>query len=156
LISYEKIQRKNIYLNEKWEISELKLFDIVRPKSMLSKIRDAKDPVSYFIRNQLSQDTKRLLDKFDGQEPLKSLVIDILNELNRLIQDQSLMDKLEVNKLVIQETYRKEIRGGIKIKSKRKKRGIGGSSIKKRKKTRGKGKRPSFVSGGLPSLGKKR
>ncbi|GAC1619307.1 MAG: hypothetical protein NVS4B9_10000 [Ktedonobacteraceae bacterium] len=68
--------------------------DIKDPRSLTLKLRDAKDPVSSYLRGQFSTKTQQLLDKYDGSSPPSDeLMQALISELNRLIQYYNLYDE---------------------------------------------------------------
>jgi hypothetical protein len=61
--------------------------DLKDTASLLIKLHDAKDPVSFFIHKSFSSTMKGLLERFDGSAPLSPLLQQaLINEMNRLIR----------------------------------------------------------------------
>jgi hypothetical protein len=100
------------------------------------KLRIAQDPVSQYLFQHFSTETKQLIDKFDGTTPIsKALQKALVDELNRALQDDFLYDEnrfenvtlkpteihelitqnpkgkhlIRLNRLLLEETYPHEI-----------------------------------------------
>ena len=71
----------------------LHLKDLKAPGSLAVKLQDTRAVVSNFIVAQLSAETQRLLDEYDGiSSPSPDLQKALLDDLNRLIQAAPLYD----------------------------------------------------------------
>ena len=80
------------------------------PTSLTVKLRDAQDPLSQYIRTQFSLDTQKLLDEYDGANPpSEALQKALVDELNRLIQGESLYDEQLFAHVTLTEETRKLI-----------------------------------------------
>jgi len=64
------------------------------PKSMAIMIRDAADPLSKYILNSFSKESRQLLKAYDDSKPVsESLKKVLVAELNRLLQNENIFDK---------------------------------------------------------------
>ena len=68
--------------------------EITNRKSFAVKLRDANDPLSKHIRNQLSSATQDLLAAYDDSQQLsKDLLSNLTNELNQILKAKSLFEE---------------------------------------------------------------
>ena len=62
--------------------------------SLASKLRDAHDPLSQYLRGKFSTDTQQLLEEYDGSTlPSETLQMALIDELNQLLQDELLYNE---------------------------------------------------------------
>ena len=69
------------------------LADLKDPTRLASKLRDARDPLSSFLRGRFTSATSKLLDRYSGSKQLtKALQRALVKELNTLLTGPSLYD----------------------------------------------------------------
>ena len=109
--------------------------DLKDYSNMVTRLRDAQDPLSQFLKQQFSVDTQTHLDNFDESNSLdESLRKTVVEEINRLFQGESLYsekhfkgvklsqqtrkfleknprgkERIRLNRLLLEEAYPKEI-----------------------------------------------
>ena len=78
---------------------------------MLSKLRDAQEPLSRYLRGRLSEETRVLLDNYDSSlPPSESLQMALANELNQVLKlDEFLYDERRFAGVVLSEKTRELI-----------------------------------------------
>ncbi|MFH1740809.1 MAG: hypothetical protein ABIH23_17520 [bacterium] len=126
---------RNAFILKAVGVAPLRTSDIKDPISLATKLREAKDPVSQYLRECLPEDTRKILDAYDGTglvpESLQNSLIDGLNQAIRSIrlydkkrfggveltdETKTLAEKnlrgedlVRLNQLLVLETYPKEI-----------------------------------------------
>lgn len=109
--------------------------DLKEPISFAAKLRIANDPLSQYLKEHLSSETKRQLEQYDGTSALpEGLLINLTGDLNKLIAGLSLYDEqrfaqvtltdgtraligqrlqgeelAQLNRLLLEEAYSKEL-----------------------------------------------
>ncbi len=74
-----------------WRLTSDQLTDA---PSLFLKLRDADDPLSAYLQDACSADTRRLLENYQaGAEPSEELTRSVLDDLNRIIGQATLFDK---------------------------------------------------------------
>lgn len=74
------------------------------------KLRDARDPLSRYLRGQFSPDERQLLDEYDGfRSPSKALKGALIRELNRLLEGECLYDEQRFAQVTLTEEIRRWI-----------------------------------------------
>jgi len=95
-------------LIEKPEAQLLTLDDLKNPTSLVLKLKKTQNPLSRYIRDQLSKETRKLLKKYDGtQLPSKIFLQILIKELNQQIQKRSLYSKKRFNDVSLKDETRK-------------------------------------------------
>ena len=80
----------NVFSPAQLGTSRLRTTDLKDPKSLILKLRDAKDPVSQYIHGKLSPGTQQMLAQFNHQEPPNNALGETMtNDLNLLLLDES-------------------------------------------------------------------
>jgi len=80
----------------------LRLSDIEKPEPWLMKIREAKTPISLYLREQLSQEGRRRLDQFDPSSPAdEKLQQKILDDLNKGMGKESFYEEKRFSGIAI-------------------------------------------------------
>lgn len=113
--------------------------DLKDPAGLAAKLRNAPDPVSHYIREQFSTETRELLEKSDDStQPPETLRDALVDELNRLLKGAGLFDEnrfaqlaltaktrglleqsqpgadpTRLNRLLLEEAYPREIEKGV-------------------------------------------
>ncbi len=68
--------------------------DLRDPRDLLLKLQEPKDPVSLYIRKQLSYDARRMVDEYDPfEQPSDTLKNTLAGELNTILQKPSFYDE---------------------------------------------------------------
>ena len=81
--------------------------DLMDPVGFIIQLRDSQNRISQFLIEQFSSETKRLLDEHLGPRlPSKSLQQALIQELNRLIQGESLYDQQRFEHVPLREKTR--------------------------------------------------
>ena len=91
--------------------SLVRVGDLKDPTSLAVKLRDASDPVSQFLHKEFSQNTQLLLSEYDNSTPpSESLQDALIEELNRLLQGNSLYDEERFSQVTLREETKKLIK----------------------------------------------
>ncbi len=120
----------------------LKVSDIKEPAEFVSKLKNASDPVSGFLKENFTETTRKQIDDYNGDSaPSEALLSDIIKDLNTIIPGASIYtqerfsgvdlprnllektkkslsdeDRFRLNRTLIVETYRGELlKGGIDL-----------------------------------------
>ena len=120
----------------------LKVTDIKEPVKFASRLKNAADPVSGFLKEKFSEKTRKELDDYDGSSaPSEAMLSDIINDLNLIIPGASIytadrfsgvelsknvlektgkelndQDRFRLNRTLLVETYNVELlKGGIDL-----------------------------------------
>lgn len=120
----------------------LKVSDIKEPAEFASKLKNAADPVSGFLKERFSETTRKQLDAYDGaSSPSQEMLTNIINDLNAIIPGASIYtaerfsgielpknllektkkslndaDRFRLNRTLVVETYKAELlKGGIDL-----------------------------------------
>lgn len=93
-----------------FSLTLLRVSHLKDPSGLAVKLREAQDLLSQYLRTQFSLDTQKLLDEYDGSSPPSSELKEALvDELNRLIQGESLYDEQCFAHVTLTEETRKLI-----------------------------------------------
>ena len=109
--------------------------------SLISKLRNGKDPVSRYIVSKFSPGLRRILKDFNEGEPSKVLLRSVKNELNQLLRTPCLFSKdrfgeidlsqgtqellernphgvdlIRLNRLLLEDAYPREIKPRLKVR----------------------------------------
>jgi predicted phage baseplate assembly protein len=90
--------------------------DLKDPGCLAAKLRDARDPVSQYLREQLSKETQALLDKYPGDgsfPPSDALRKALVGDLDRIIHGKSLADEKGFKQVKLTEETRKRMGQGL-------------------------------------------
>lgn len=101
----QELARQLIYnISKNFEQLLFKSADISDPGSLAAKLQEPKDPLSAYIRKQLSHNTLRLVDEYDKFEhPSDSLKNALAGDLNMLIQKASFYDEERFSHITLQD-----------------------------------------------------
>jgi hypothetical protein len=78
--------------------------------SLALKLRDARDPLSRYLRGQIPPDKRQLLDEYDGsRSPSKALKKALIGELNRLLEGECLYEKQRFAQVTLTEEIHRRI-----------------------------------------------
>lgn len=78
---------------------------------LVAKLRRAKDPLSQYLRGQFSPETRQLLDNYKvSQPPSEALQKSLVNELNQLLEEDSLYNESRFSQVGLSEKTRKRIK----------------------------------------------
>ncbi len=67
--------------------------DLKDPAGLAEKLRRSSDPLSQYLRGQLSQETRRRLEEYSDSDPPEELGLALISELNRMFENDDLYDK---------------------------------------------------------------
>ena len=71
-----------------------KIGNLKNPAGLADKLRNAADPLSKYIREQLTPKNQKLLNEYDGSQPLPdSLIRGLVDKLNHLLTDENLYEE---------------------------------------------------------------
>jgi hypothetical protein len=93
---YVKDPRFEMYISEFEQLisHNLSVDQIKDPTKFVNALREPRTPLSQYLRDRLSKETLESLSKYTGPKPpLKTLQQAIVDELNTLLQDNSLYEK---------------------------------------------------------------
>jgi len=78
------------------------------PNSLAVKLRNAKEPLSQYLRGQFSPGTRQLLDEYDGADTqCETLKAALVEELNQLLPEGGLYDEQRFAQITLTEETRK-------------------------------------------------
>lgn len=64
--------------------------DLLNTHALVQKLKDARNPLSLYLRSRFSSETKKLMNSYDGSDvPSEELENALLNEFNEIIKDGS-------------------------------------------------------------------
>ena len=88
--------------------TQFRMPDLKEPNSMAVKLRDARDPVSQYVRGQLSPELQQQLSGYDDSSPRSdALQRNLVDELNRLLKGPSLFEEGRFSQVPLAEETRK-------------------------------------------------
>ncbi len=103
-------------LVEKPGSPQFRIQDLKDPGCLAAKLRDARDPVSQYLREQLSKETQALLDDYPGDgsfPPSNTLRKALVCDLDRIIHGKSFADEKGFKKAKLTEETRKPMGQGL-------------------------------------------
>jgi len=78
--------------------------------SLIVKLRNGRDPLSRYLKEKFSKETKERLDRYKGSTPpSKLLKSELIGELNKQLKDQSLYDKQRFEQVIFTDRTKKLI-----------------------------------------------
>jgi subfamily B ATP-binding cassette protein MsbA len=78
--------------------------DIKDPALLASQLKDPQDPLSHYVRTQLSHYTVEMLDSYDGSgSPSPALQNALVHDLNHILQGTALYDERRFSRVVLSE-----------------------------------------------------
>ena len=81
--------------------------DLKDPAILVARLRDARDKVSQYLKGQMSEELVHMLDAYDGSAPpSKDLQRFLVDELNRIIQTESIYDENRFDGIKLNEATR--------------------------------------------------
>lgn len=104
-----RIQFGHEFLSKEWQrsLSNIRISQIMNSKQLIIKIRDAKDPLSKYLKNKFSQDTRNLLDQYvDNGQPLRELERKLVYELNEQVRGPVFFNKQVFKHVLLNEETR--------------------------------------------------
>jgi len=82
--------------------------ELEEPNGLAIKLRDARNPLSKYLRGKFSLETQRLLDEYDGTNPPSEVLqAALIEELNRLLQGDGFYDEQRFAQITLTEETRK-------------------------------------------------
>ncbi|TRZ91604.1 MAG: hypothetical protein D4R88_01655 [Methanosarcinales archaeon] len=86
------------------------MIELIHPVSLAVKIRDNKDPLSGYLREQFSEETLQLLNGYDDStRPSKTIKKALVDELNRLLQGDCLYNEQRFTHVTLKDETRRLI-----------------------------------------------
>jgi len=82
--------------------------DLRKPANLAAQLRKPKDPLSQYLFERFSEDTRRLLGEYDGSSPVsESLREALIADLNRVVESAPLYDAQRFSKVKLTDRTRR-------------------------------------------------
>jgi hypothetical protein len=88
---------------------ELRWYDLKDSASLAGKLREAKEPLSQYLRAQLSSEMQKLLDEYQGGAPPDAVLNGLIDDLNRLLRGPCLYEKDRFTEIALSEHTRTQV-----------------------------------------------
>ncbi|MFH1737537.1 MAG: hypothetical protein ABIH23_00925 [bacterium] len=90
------------------------LHDVINPTLLVTRLRNEENPLSQYLRGQLSEGVEKLLDQYDGYGPPSTeLQRFLVDDLNQLVQKECIYTKERFANLSVDEKLLAEIKDGL-------------------------------------------